>query len=323
MHDVTAKILKARSDLASARVSFALARLSAIESIEKAMRRVRHSGLRVIVDRPKGFVQEGKAADGTKWSRTYQVDYGYFDGTKGGDGEALDVYLGPDESVRDSYWILQNKPDGTFDEFKVMLGFATEADARTMYLAHTPPEFLGSVATVPVDAIRALLGVEPGQIAKALESIAKTTEELIRAAYDPYVPEVIKAGVPDRVCRVVKDAASAEPEEQRTVLGIVLVPDDVDSQGDTYSAEEVRKTAHLYMTDYRNIGLQHKALVNRVVKLVESYIAPVDFTLAGTAVREGTWLMKVRIDDDTLWKKVKNGELTGFSIAGFATKTAL
>jgi len=318
--DLLASLRKTRADVARARVFLALERLA---PVCKQKRVVRHSGLRVVVDRPKGFVQEGTAPDGSKWERTYQVDYGYFDGTQGGDGEALDVYLGPDESAKDSYWVIQVSLDGAFDEYKVMLGFSSESAARAMYLEHTPPEFLGAVATIPVDAVRALLGVEPGDVAKAMEAVAKATDVLLRAAYAaPYVPAVIKPGVPDRVCRVVKAEAAPEDEE-RTVLGVVLVPDDVDSQGDTYSKEEVRQTAHLYMTDYRNIGLQHKALVNRVVKLVESYIAPVDFIVAGTKIIEGTWMMKTRIDDVELWKKIKNGELTGYSIAGFATKTPL
>jgi hypothetical protein len=316
--DLFASLRKTRADVARARVFLALERLA---PMRKQKRVVRHSGLRVVIDRPKGFVQEGTAPDGTKWERTFQVDYGYFDGTQGGDGEALDVYLGPDESAKDSYWVIQVGRDGAFDEYKVMLGFSSEGAARAMYLEHTPPEFLGAVATIPVDAVRALLGVEPGDVAKAMDAIAKATDVLLRAAYaTPYVPEIIKDGVPDRVCRVVKAEST---EEERTVLGVVLVPDDVDSQGDTYSKDEVRQTAHLYMTDYRNIGLQHKALINRVVKLVESYLAPVDFIVAGTKIVEGTWMMKTRIEDDELWKKIKQGELTGYSIAGFATKTPL
>ena len=38
---------------------------------------------------------------------------------------------------------------------------------------------------------------------------------------------------------------------------------------------------------------------------------------------KGTWIMYVRVISDTLWEKVKTGELTGWSIAGLARVTEL
>jgi len=130
---------------------------------------------------------------------------------------------------------------------------------------------------------------------------------------------VMLEGLPDRQCKIAK----AVDPESHFVFGIVLEPETVDSQEDIYSADEIRRSAHDYMIDYRNVGLQHKALINRGVKVVESFIAPVDFALHGSMVKAGTWLMGVRVLDEGIWKAIKSGELTGFSIAGFATKTPL
>lgn len=113
----------------------------------------------------------------------------------------------------------------------------------------------------------------------------------------------------------------ADEGEERYVLGIVLEPDVVDAQADTYSASEVRQAAEKFMQEHRNVGLMHKEFVNEQVKILESYVAPVDFRLGDVDVRKGTWLMAVRVLDDELWSSVKGGGLTGFSIGGSAIRT--
>jgi DNA adenine methylase len=66
----------------------------------------------------------------------------------------------------------------------------------------------------------------------------------------------------------------------------------------------------------------HRVLVNDQVKVLECYLAPVDFELAGVSVRKGTWLLGVRVLSDELWAQVKDGGLTGFSIGGSARRIA-
>ena len=113
----------------------------------------------------------------------------------------------------------------------------------------------------------------------------------------------------------------SKSEDEQIVFGIVLEPDTVDSQNDTYNAEEVEKAAHMFMEQHRNIGLQHSSLINNKVKILESYIAPVDFEVEGQSVKKGTWLMKERILDANLWKSIKDGEITGYSIGGTGVRT--
>jgi len=54
------------------------------------------------------------------------------------------------------------------------------------------------------------------------------------------------------------------------------------------------------------------------VSLLENYLAPNDLSIEGRAITKGTWLMTVRINDEEIWKAIKEGELTGYSMAGFA-----
>jgi len=104
------------------------------------------------------------------------------------------------------------------------------------------------------------------------------------------------------------------------VLGIVLEPETVDAQGDVYSAEEVRKAAHLFMEEFGGIGLMHRLRVNDQVKVLENFLAPADLELGGITVKKGTWLLGVRVLSDELWAQVKDGGLTGFSIGGSARR---
>ena len=108
--------------------------------------------------------------------------------------------------------------------------------------------------------------------------------------------------------------------EERFVLGVVLEPETVDAQQDIYSADEVRAAAHRFMEEFQNIGLMHQGLINQQVKLLESYLAPVDFEVDGERVLKGTWLLALRIVDDELWGEVKSGGLTGLSIGGTARR---
>lgn len=108
--------------------------------------------------------------------------------------------------------------------------------------------------------------------------------------------------------------------EERIIYGIVLEPDEVDSQNDTVSKDEIRQACHKFMEEFGNLGLQHQEMITGKIKLLENFIAPVDFVVDGQSVKEGTWLMKERVIDDDLWEKVKKGEITGYSIGGSARR---
>jgi Inorganic Pyrophosphatase len=131
---------------------------------------VHHQGIKVHLDRPKGFVQSGTSPDGKEWSRTYQNDYGFIPLTAGGDEEEIDVFLGPSEDAPVAFWALQLKPDGSFDEYKVFLGCDSLEQASGIYAAHIPLEYLGAWSTMSVGQMRGLLGQHPHE---ALEELTR------------------------------------------------------------------------------------------------------------------------------------------------------
>lgn len=94
---------------------------------------VRLHGLRITIETPMFQSRRGKE-DGKPWSITCMAHYGYVNGTKGADGDAVDVFVGPaPESLR-VYVVNQNGKTGTFDEHKVMLGFIDQNQACTAYM---------------------------------------------------------------------------------------------------------------------------------------------------------------------------------------------
>ncbi len=96
--------------------------------------RVSVHGLPVAIENPKGSTRSNKDPNGPKWSVKMPADYGYIEGTVGADGDALDVYIGPDHDAGYIYVIDQIDPEtGMFDEHKVMVGFDSPTKALRTY----------------------------------------------------------------------------------------------------------------------------------------------------------------------------------------------
>ena len=110
-------------------------------------------------------------------------------------------------------------------------------------------------------------------------------------------------------------------EDQHIVYGIVYEPDEEDSQGDQASAYEIEKAAHQFMEDVQTFKVMHKGSAAKV-KVLESYVAPQALTIAGTKIKKGTWILVAKVNDKKIWKAIKDGTLTGFSMAGHAATAA-
>lgn len=114
--------------------------------------------------------------------------------------------------------------------------------------------------------------------------------------------------------------------EERYVLGVVMEPDETDTQGDTQDAATIRKACFEFMEAYRgggtagHLGLMHKQMVDGKLRILENYLQKGDAKVDGQDVKDGSWIMAVRVDDDDLWAAVKKGDLTGFSIGGYARR---
>jgi hypothetical protein len=213
----------------------------------------------------------------------------------------LDVYVGPDTTSKRVFWVTQNKSDGAFDEFKVFVGFGSPRDARDAYTDHTPPQYYGGMSETSIDQLKCLSNVCPAEVIAGV------------AASSP----ISEAGTTIKIAK-----ADGAPDEQY-VLGIVLEPDVVDSQSDTYNSEEVRRASEKFMEMHRNMGLMHKMHVNDKVQILENYLAPVDMQIGDKVVKKGTWMMGVRVKCPELWQLVKDGALTGYSIGGTSIRTAI
>lgn len=89
-------------------------------------------GLKIAIETPQGHRRAGKA-NGEPWSVICQAHYGYIEKTRGADGDELDVFIGPwPESER--VWVVnRGKPDGGFEEHKILLAFPDAESAITAY----------------------------------------------------------------------------------------------------------------------------------------------------------------------------------------------
>lgn len=92
---------------------------------------------------------------GRKYSKKLRSGYGHLRGYKGNDREALDCYIYPGllksepEGSDRIFLITQLSPeDGDFDEYKVLIGYASVKAARDAYLQEMPIDYLGGVKEI-------------------------------------------------------------------------------------------------------------------------------------------------------------------------------
>ncbi|MBA7548669.1 hypothetical protein ES705_41134 [subsurface metagenome] len=105
--------------------------------------------------------------------------------------------------------------------------------------------------------------------------------------------------------------------DEHIVCGVVYAPNEVDSQGDTTTEEEIRKALYSYMGGPQKFKLNHKGKYIDA-KVLEIYIAPVDFEMSNQKIKKGSWLLISRVLDEKVWKGIKDGTITGYSLAGRA-----
>ena len=121
-------------------------------------------------------------------------------------------------------------------------------------------------------------------------------------------------------------------EEKRMLISPALIPNkqifrhDPNTDSDYYvyfSPDTVRKASELYLkhNNHHKATYQHQDRVSGVLT-VESWIKEGDqdkSKLYGYDLPNGTWFVKMKIENDELWNKIKEGELKGLSIEGYFT----
>jgi len=132
-------------------------------------------------------------------------------------------------------------------------------------------------------------------------------------------------------------ALAAIDEEQRTLIGPALIPDKLIPRYDEQSAEEydvyfsqetVKQASELFLKQNRTNQhtFEHETKVEGV-SVVESWIVEDPekdkSSLYGLSVPEGTWMVRVKVDNEEMWSQVKDQNVRGFSVEGyFADKIA-
>jgi len=105
---------------------------------------------------------------------------------------------------------------------------------------------------------------------------------------------------------------------EKIAYAAVLVPGELDHDGESVTAEKVEQSAHEWMEGYANVDLMHT--LNNVAVPVESYILPMDMDVEAygkkMSLPKGTWILASKVKDDDVWEKVEKGEYTGYSVMG-------
>lgn len=101
------------------------------------MGHVKVDGMDITIENPKGSVRSGKNANGKEWSVTMNNTYGYIRGTRGVDGDHIDIFLSDNPESGNVYVIDQvDQQTGMYDESKVMYGFNSIDEAKDAYLSN-------------------------------------------------------------------------------------------------------------------------------------------------------------------------------------------
>ena len=119
-------------------------------------------------------------------------------------------------------------------------------------------------------------------------------------------------------------------EEKRELISPALIPlkqiyrydPNTDQEYYVYfSKDTVKKAAYSYLknNNHHKATYEHQQRVAGVLT-VESWIKEGDqdkSKLYGYDLSDGTWFVKMKIENDELWQKIKEGELKGLSIEGY------
>jgi hypothetical protein len=115
-------------------------------------------GLDIAIENDVGSTRSGSNADGSRWDVKYRTPYGYIRGTTGADGEEVDCYVGKDDDADKAYVVHQRKDDGSYDEDTVMLGYGSQAAAKSDILRHySDPKYVGKIVPIAMERLNELI----------------------------------------------------------------------------------------------------------------------------------------------------------------------
>lgn len=125
-------------------------------------------------------------------------------------------------------------------------------------------------------------------------------------------------------------------EEKRILMGAALIPNKpIYRRGENgseyhifFSEKTIRKAAELYLqkglqsesTLEHEITLKGNTVVETWIKEDEVHDKSVKYGLDAPV---GTWLVSMKINDDSVWELAKQGHIKGFSIEGYFTDSVV
>jgi hypothetical protein len=118
--------------------------------------------------------------------------------------------------------------------------------------------------------------------------------------------------------------------EKRILMGPALIPNKQiyrknDKHGEFYiyfSEDTVRKASEMFFKNGKqnNATYEHEKEIDGMT-VVESWLiedpAKDKSSIYGFDLPKGTWMISMKVNNDSVWNKVKDGEVKGFSIEGY------
>jgi len=212
---------------------------------------------------------------------------------------------------------------GGFEECVSTLGQEPSIDDAEALCGWLQENGFESIADADPDSVLASLEVE---FVSVVDQPAQDSEWLMAKSEDADSSD-FQPGGDDRIREagvLFKDSPADADDPAKKVWAAVLKPGESDAHGDLVPEPEIEKAAHTYLKEFRKVDSDHD-LLDGEGEPIESYIVrngPDEFTTPDGSTKtypEGTWIMGVELSDEA-WKRVEDGELTGFSIYGGAAK---
>jgi len=125
--------------------------------------------------------------------------------------------------------------------------------------------------------------------------------------------------------------------EEKMVVGPAMVPDKMiirrnEITGEVYyvyfTAETIKKLQQKFMLEklLDKTNIEHGRRFLNGVSVVESWIvddpAKDKQQVFGMNYPKGTWMVSMKIEDDAIWNKIKEGKLNGYSVQGYFLEKA-
>lgn len=125
-------------------------------------------GLPIAIEQPRGTYRTGiDQKTGKRWTSRMAAHYGYFERSRGNDGDGVDVFVGFYPQSEQAY-VINQFIDGRYDEAKVMLAFPDIESAQRAYLDSYERGWKGLQSIIPLSISQLKWWLKNGDMSKPL-----------------------------------------------------------------------------------------------------------------------------------------------------------